>query len=352
MHNAPLVTLKKLIKERYQDALAVFWAGSVSNNQETLASDLDLVIIYQQLPNAYRKAFMYDDWPIDSFVNDKDTLRFFFEESRTGSGISGLIHMILHGQEITPTSTFSASIKALAQQFMENGPAPWGKNEIDNARFLITDTLEDIQHPKSRAEQLASTSRLYEALSQFYFRSQNKWCANGKSITRYLEEDNPKFSKEFSRCFEKVFSASKTADLKKLTQKILKPYGGLLWNGFKSVAPALSKFPDIQQLELSLLTPSVRKSREQLNQLIADDFIEFGSSGRIYNKKDVLESLPGEKSKDYAVEDFTTSELSAHLILATYTVTSESRRSLRSSIWQFNGHHWQMLFHQGTNCTA
>ena len=106
----------------------------------------------------------------------------------------------------------------------------------------------------------------------------------------------------------------------------------------------------IYELELSLLNPSIRKSIEQLNQLISSFFIEFGSSGKIYNKHDLLEFLPAEESKSYVVEDFTTSELSEHVILATYKVTIGSQRSLRSSIWKFNGGVWQIIFHQGTNC--
>ena len=54
MRNDPVLTLKKLIGERYQGALAIFWAGSVSNGQGTEVSDLDLVIVYEKLPNAYR----------------------------------------------------------------------------------------------------------------------------------------------------------------------------------------------------------------------------------------------------------------------------------------------------------
>ena len=42
----------------------------------------------------------------------------------------------------------------------------------------------------------------------------------------------------------------------------------------------------IQQLELSLLDPSSRKSVNILDCLIDDDFIEFGSSGNIYHKQD------------------------------------------------------------------
>ena len=54
---------------------------------------------------------------------------------------------------------------------------------------------------------------------------------------RYLEQDDPKFAKEFSGNFEKVFQTGETHDLKKLTQKILQPQGGLLWEGYESKAP-------------------------------------------------------------------------------------------------------------------
>lgn len=237
MRNNPLSTIKKLVSERYKDAFAIFWAGSVSKSQGTKKSDLDLVIVYEKLPRAYREAFIYEGWPIDAFIHDGDTLHYFFEESRANSGISGLIHMILYGKEITPASDFSENLIKLAKQFQERGPAKWTKEQIDNERFLITDTLDDIECPKSRAEQLASTAWLFEALSRFYFRAQRKWCASGKSIVRYLEQDNPKFSEEFSASFEKVFQTGETCDLRQLTQKILQPHGGLLWDGYQSEAP-------------------------------------------------------------------------------------------------------------------
>src|SRR6185437_2276684 len=98
--------------------------------------------------------------------------------------------------------------------------------------------------------------------------------------------------------------------------------------------------PSIYDLELSLLTPEVRQSTAQLNQLIADEFIEFGSSGKFFNKKDIIESLPHEEPRKYNVEDFAVSTLSANVMLATYKVTIDSKPSLRSSIWKFENNRW------------
>ena len=330
----------------------IFWAGSVVNNQGTTASDLDLVIVYEELPNAFREAFIFDEWPIDAFVHTIGTLRYFFEESKNGSGISGLIQMILHGREITEPSPFSKHIKTLAEQFLQKGPIAWNKEKMDTERFLITDLLEDIEFPKTRTEQIASTASLYDLLAQFYFRSQNKWSASGKSIARYLELDNPALAQNFTESFECVFKTGNITHLKQLTQKILQPYGGFLWEGYKSNASKTAKIADMKQtiynLETSLLSAQIRQSCEQLNKLIADDFMEFGSSGKIYNKNDVMESLPTEDTRKFTISCFEVKELSKDVMLATYKAVENGAVSLRSSVWRLSDDIWQMVFHQGT----
>ncbi len=351
----PLPTIQKLIRERYVQAKAVFWAGSVSEGRGTRASDLDLVVVFEEVAHAYREAFIYDGWPIDAFIHDLDTLQYFFEESRTGNGISGLCYMILNGREVTNPSAFSKNVKTLAQEVLNAGPAIWDQEQINKERFLITDVLDDIKYPTGRDEQIASASWLLEALGQFYFRSQNKWCASGKSIIRYLKSDNPDLALEFMQAFQGLFQTGNSAALELLVKKILDPYGGLFWNGFRSDAPKESRINEagilpksIEALERSLLDSSVRQSTEQLNKLIADDFLEFGSSGKVYNKQDCIK--PDETSRKFVVSDFKIKELSKDVTLATYKTTEDGIASLRSSIWQRYGDEWKMIFHQGTKC--
>ena len=111
----------------------------------------------------------------------------------------------------------------------------------------------------------------------------------------------------------------------------------------------------IKALELELLQPEVRKSKERLNELIADNFLEVGASGRNYNKQDVLKELLGESDTKFTVKDFNTIEISPDTILATYQAekeisgSNEKIISSRSSIWQNKNGNWQMIFHQGTN---
>lgn len=53
---------------------------------------------------------------------------------------------------------------------------------------------------------------------------------------------------------------------------------------FVDPARAIGSF---RQLEESLLQPEVRSSGDASSQLLEDDFIEFGSSGAVYNKQQI-----------------------------------------------------------------
>lgn len=105
--------------------------------------------------------------------------------------------------------------------------------------------------------------------------------------------------------------------------------------------------------ELSLLEPETRSSVESLSSLISDDFIEFGSSGLIYDKENVLEGLPQERGVSFKANDFKVRELSESVVLNTFTLektldSGEILMSLRSSIWKNIDGSWQIVFHQGT----
>ncbi len=101
---------------------------------------------------------------------------------------------------------------------------------------------------------------------------------------------------------------------------------------------------DIRALEELLLTPAVRASRAELERLLADDFVEFGSSGRVYAKSEIIEALVQDPVSTASVSDFRLIVLSENAVLATY----RSERALRSSLWRREGENWRMVFHQGT----
>jgi hypothetical protein len=107
---------------------------------------------------------------------------------------------------------------------------------------------------------------------------------------------------------------------------------------------------EIRLLEEQLLRANVRESADRLDALLADDFVEFGSSGTVYSKAQCVSALlaePVRRSSTAALNDFRTLELSPHIVLATYRLG----QSLRSSLWRRESKGWRIVFHQGTRAS-
>ena len=113
----------------------------------------------------------------------------------------------------------------------------------------------------------------------------------------------------------------------------------------------------LRRLEEKLLKPEVRHSADQVGVLLADDFVEFGSSGGVFNKQQVIEALEQEGPPDPTIRlslvDFIARRLASDVILVTYRTIQEDgperrQSKLRSSIWKLIEGRWQMVFHQGT----
>jgi hypothetical protein len=114
------------------------------------------------------------------------------------------------------------------------------------------------------------------------------------------------------------------------------------------------------ELETSLLRPEVRASRDALSKLLAKDFVEFGSSGRVYDRDQVIDGLVQEGSAPQVKRtayEFSVRWLGEVAVLVTYRASrrmpdGEEFQTLQSSIWQLTGDRWQMVFHQGTPAQA
>ena len=104
----------------------------------------------------------------------------------------------------------------------------------------------------------------------------------------------------------------------------------------------------IKSLELELVNVATRKNKDRLCELLSDDFEEFGSSGKVYSKRDILNILPSSKSVIYELNDFRFINLSGDCILAKYKANTSGVGSYRTSIWVKNVNGWQMLHHQST----
>jgi hypothetical protein len=184
----PTQVAEEIFDLKYPDASVIFLAGSIVRGESTPFSDLDLVVIFDKLPAAYRESFYFQSFPIEAFVHDPETLNYFLHEVDRPSGIPTLAQMILEGVEIPKPNDLSRSLKQLATSVMQLGPPGLNEEEVRKLRYEITNLVDDIKQPRSRDELVASGSELYEVLANYYLRTNALWSAKGKSIPRILRQ--------------------------------------------------------------------------------------------------------------------------------------------------------------------
>lgn len=104
--------------------------------------------------------------------------------------------------------------------------------------------------------------------------------------------------------------------------------------------------------ERELLTSACRADPARAGQLLADDYVEFGASGRVWDRHGMLAALAADAAVAQAAaitdDDLTGRVLANGLVLLTYRSATSGRSALRSSLWRREAGEWRVFFHQGT----
>lgn len=102
------------------------------------------------------------------------------------------------------------------------------------------------------------------------------------------------------------------------------------------------------ELEMIHLNAENRSTMTKILNLLDENYLEFGKSGKKTQKKDYLSaSLPADQ---YEILEFESHSLGKKSQLTTYTLWNHTtdEKSLRSSVWKYQNSSWKLYFHQGT----
>jgi hypothetical protein len=107
----------------------------------------------------------------------------------------------------------------------------------------------------------------------------------------------------------------------------------------------------LRQLEESILDPAVRADPARVRVLLAPEFMEFGASGRVFDRDGILAVLAAEPARQARqARGFKVRLVAPGAALTTWRVQRDDGiETLRSSVWQQQADgRWLMVFHQGT----
>ena len=103
------------------------------------------------------------------------------------------------------------------------------------------------------------------------------------------------------------------------------------------------------ELEHALWRAETRFDIDFMEGVLAEEFREFGRSGRVYERADTLAVTGG--PIDANLRDVRVQMVAEDVALVTY-ISEVRHESLdlanRASLWVWRGGRWQLRFHQGT----
>jgi hypothetical protein len=109
---------------------------------------------------------------------------------------------------------------------------------------------------------------------------------------------------------------------------------------------------ELVSLEISIMKSAGASDLHMLNNLLSDGFIEFGASGKIYNKQQTIDILEKRDAasvqNNWAADSFICHQITGNVYLLMYSLQRGNELTKRTSIWQKSGGQWQILFHHGT----
>jgi hypothetical protein len=220
-----------LVRDRFSGALCAFAAGSIFPGEGTVLSDIDLVVIHSTVQNAYRESLTVDDCPIEAFVHDPDTLRYFLHKDREEAH-AAMAAMVSEGLVLPSETPLSEALREEARSFLNAGPPPLKPVAIERMRYEITDAVDDLRGQRPLTEMVGCGVTLYRRLGSFILRTQNEWNASGKWLPRLIARHDPQLAIRFDQAFRDLFRNGKADAVIALAEDVLRPHGGFLFAGY------------------------------------------------------------------------------------------------------------------------
>lgn len=226
----PIEAAKRFINKSFPNCQGAVLAGSVVRGEETDTSDLDIVVFEKSITSSYRESLIDFGWPIEIFVHNLTSYKYFFEMDYKDAKPS-MQRMLLEGIILKDEGIID-SIKEEAKEILDKGPERWTEEIITTKRYFLTDVLDDFIGCNNRAEEIFIANTLAELIHEFVLRTNGCWIGSSKWVVRALKHYDVKFTEEFIEAFDTFYKTGEKRKVVQLSKMVLDPYGGRLFEGF------------------------------------------------------------------------------------------------------------------------
>jgi hypothetical protein len=235
MRLLPIEAAKKFVEQFLPNCSVAFLAGSTSRGEHKENSDLDIVIIDDTQPSAYRESFFEFGWRIEAFIHTKESYPPYFESDRK-RGRPTLPNMFVSGIVLKDDGSANV-LKQEAKFFLDKGPDPLTFQDIQASRYFLSDLLEDFVDAEQEDEALITLNTLSIQLAEFILRVHGQWVGRGKGLIKAFKLYDEHLCQRF---IDSQIAFYKYGDKEPFVQffdEMLELFGGRLFEGFSMGKP-------------------------------------------------------------------------------------------------------------------
>ena len=247
----PIADAAALVADRYPEARWALLAGSVLDpDSRTAGSDLDVVVCLPDGAVGHRDALRWRGWPVELFVNTEAGHRWFIAQE-TARRKPTLVRMIALGAPVAGEAD-ALGLKAECRMLLDAGPGPASDTALEDARYGVTDLLDDLAYARDGGEADVVRSVLWERVGHLALAAAGRWDGGGKWLLRELRAWDPGYAARWSAARH---DDQAMIDVARAT---LDAAGGPLFEGYLRKAPVVDAPPPASRTPLVVVRRAAR----------------------------------------------------------------------------------------------
>jgi hypothetical protein len=233
---APIDAARDLVGERFPAATQAWLGGSVVFGEATATSDLDITVLDESAV-VHRESLLFEGWPVELFVHSEASIQHFVAKDLAQRKPT-MARLIARGVELLPGEA-GAAIRKHCEQTLEAGPGPLPNDELDGARYALSDLVDDLRGAVPGPIGAAIAVEAWRRTAELVLAVNGHWTGGGKWLARELLALDEVAGTNWAMTLHESLQlavAGDTTPLERAADAALAEAGGRLWDGHHQVA--------------------------------------------------------------------------------------------------------------------
>ena len=149
----------------------------------TATSDLDITVLLDSKPAPFRESLIVGGQPVELFVHTEDSLAFFCAQDLQRRRPT-MLRLIGTSIVVIDADGAGTRLQKRFHRLNQQGPPALTAEEIEAARYVVTDLLDDLRVGGPDALSIAAT--LWRDTAELLLGAHGRWSGSGKWLLREL----------------------------------------------------------------------------------------------------------------------------------------------------------------------